>query len=597
MNKRRFLITFLRGNYGKLFGVFFFAICAVILNLISPMVLSSLFDYVLDQQPITNPFIAAVINALGGATNIREHLWIGGVVLIGIHFATAIALFLRQYLSGVVSENMSNQLRNRLYEHLQKLPYSYHVQSKTGELIQRCTSDVDMIRRVFGQQLQQLIRSIFIVSIAIVILFQIHARLAFQSMILMPFLFLYAFFFYRKNQKAFLDSDEAEARMTAAVQENLSGIRVVKAFGREAYEESRFDKYNEDYRSLTFRMMKLLGVYWSTSDVLSMLQMMIVVFAGIMEARNGSLSIGNFFLFVNYESMILWPLRQMGRILADFGKSSVAMDRLIEILKVEEEDFTSGLTPEISGDIVFDHVSFQYDDGNTEVLKDVSFHIPQGHTVAIIGPTGSGKSSLVHLLSRLYDYKTGSILIDGVELREIQKEYLRKQVGIVLQEPFLFSKTIYENIHLSNPESSKEDVEHAARIAAIHDVIEEFDQGYDTMVGEKGVTLSGGQKQRIAIARTILNQQKIIIFDDSLSAVDTETDAQIRNALNQLRKKATTIIITQRISSAKDADQIYVLEDGRITQSGTHMELIGQEGLYKRIYEIQSSYVEKGENE
>ncbi len=573
----------------------FFAVFAVFLNLLSPLVFSYFIDYVIDLKPIENPLTAAVFDLLGGTAYLRQHLWIGGLLVICIYALQSLSLFLRSYLSGKVSEDMVYRLRNDLYRHLQRLPYSYHVQSKSGELIQKCTSDVDTIRRVFGNQLQQMIRSVCIVIIACVILFRINASLAWKAMILMPVLFLYAYYFYKRNQKAFLDSDESEARLTAAVQENLSGIRVVKAFGREAYEIERFEKHNDEYRDLTFRMLKLLGRYWSSSDVISMMQTLIVVFAGIFEARRGNLTVGNFFVFVNYEGMILWPLRQLGRILADFGKSSVSMDRLIDIFNAKEEDLESGEKPEIRGEIDFDHVSFRYDDGNTNVLEDITLHIDPGDTVAIIGPTGSGKSSLVHLLSALYDYTSGSIRIDGHELRTINKEYLRKNVGIVLQEPFLFSRSIYENIHLNNTSAKQRDVERAASIASVHRVITEFDQGYDTMVGERGVTLSGGQKQRIAIARTILNNNRILIFDDSLSAVDTETDAEIRRSIANLNGMMTTIIITQRVNSAQDADRIFVLEDGRITQQGTHQELIKQEGLYKRIYEIQSSYVKGGE--
>ena len=459
--------------------------------------------------------------------------------------------------------------------------------------MQKCTSDVDQIRKVMGNQLQQIVRSISMIVIASVLLWKIHPTLTLKSICLMPILFAYAMYFYKRNQAAFMDSDDSEARLTTRVQENLSGIRVVKAFGKEKYEAEQFDQENKNYRDLTFHMMHLLGRYWSTSDAICMIQILITLYFGIEEARNGSLSIGNFFVFISYISMILWPVRQLGRILSDIGKSSVAIDRLVEILNEKEEDTTSGITPELQGEITFKEVSFQYDDASSPILHDINMHIPAGSTIAIIGPTGSGKSSLVHLLTGLYDYTSGSILLDQYELKEIQKEYLRKKVGIVLQEPFLFSKSIYENVSLSKPSSSFDEVKKVTKIAHIHDVIEGFEEGYQTLVGEKGVTLSGGQKQRIAIARTLMNDNKIFIFDDSLSAVDTETDASIRASLNELRKDTTKIIITQRVNSAKDADYIYVIENGTISASGTHEELIHQDGLYKRIYEIQSSYVEE----
>ncbi len=595
MTKFSFIQKYLKGNRIYLVLMILLGVISVFFSLLHPLVFSFFIDNVISKQPIENEFVNHLVLSIGGIETIQNHLWIAGAVIIFVYVMSSLALYFRGYLSGLISENMVYHIRNDLYNHLQKLPYSYHVKVKTGELVQKCTSDVEQIRKVMGNQLQQIIRSISIIVIASVLLWRIHPSLTIKSICLMPIVLVYSLYFYDRSQKAFMDSDDAEARLTTMIQENLSGIRVVKAFGKEKYESDRFDEDNQNYRDLTFHMEHLLGQYWSSSDILCMLQIVIVLYFGIIEAQNGSLSIGNFFVFISYISMILWPVRQLGRILADIGKSSVAINRLVEIFNEKEEDTESGITPNLKGEITLTNVSFQYDDASTPTLKDINMHIQSGSTVAIIGPTGSGKSSLVHLLTGLYDYSSGSILLDTYELRDIQKEYLRSKVGIVLQEPFLFSKSIYENIHLSSDGYSTKDVERAAKIAHIHDVIYSFKDGYETLVGEKGVTLSGGQKQRIAIARTIMKDNKILIFDDSLSAVDTETDASIRSSLNKLQEDVTKIIITQRINSAKDADYIYVIENGTITASGTHDELIHQDGLYKRIYEIQSSYVEEVE--
>ncbi len=595
MTKFSFILKYLKGNRIYLVLMILLGVISVFFSLLHPLVFSFFIDNVINKQPIENEFVNHLVISIGGIETIQNHLWIAGAVIIFVYVMSSLALYFRGYLSGLISENMVYHIRNDLYNHLQKLPYSYHVKVKTGELVQKCTSDVEQIRKVMGNQLQQIIRSISIIIIASVLLWRIHPSLTIKSICLMPIVLVYSLYFYDRSQKAFMDSDDAEARLTTMIQENLSGIRVVKAFGKEKYESDRFDEDNQNYRDLTFHMEHLLGKYWSSSDILCMLQIVIVLYFGIIEAQNGNLSIGNFFVFISYISMILWPVRQLGRILADIGKSSVAINRLVEIFNEKEEDTESGITPNLKGEITLTNVSFQYDDASTPTLKDINMHIQSGSTVAIIGPTGSGKSSLVHLLTGLYDYSSGSILLDTYELRDIQKEYLRSKVGIVLQEPFLFSKSIYENIHLSSDGYSTKDVERAAKIAHIHDVIYSFKDGYETLVGEKGVTLSGGQKQRIAIARTIMKDNKILIFDDSLSAVDTETDASIRSSLNKLQEDVTKIIITQRINSAKDADYIYVIENGTITASGTHDELIHQDGLYKRIYEIQSSYVEEVE--
>ncbi len=593
MTKISFIQKYLKGNRINLILMILLGVISVFFSLLHPLVFSFFIDNVINKQPIENKLVHSLVISIGGIEVIQNHLWIGGLVIILIYVISSLALYFRGYLSGIISENMVYHIRNDLYDHLQKLPYSYHVKVKTGELVQKCTSDVEQIRKVMGSQLQQIVRSISIIIIASILLWKIHPSLTIKSVCLMPILLVYAYYFYDRNQKAFMESDDSEARLTTMIQENLSGIRVVKAFGKEKYEADKFDEDNKEYRDLTFHMMHLLGRYWSSSDILCMLQIVIVLYFGIKEAQNGSLSVGNFFVFISYISMILWPARQLGRILSDIGKSSVAINRLVEIFNEKEEDTKSGIKPELTGEITLKHVSFQYDDANTPILKDINMHIDKGSTIAIIGPTGSGKSSLVHLLTGLYDYTSGSILLDTYELRDIQKDYLRKQVGIVLQEPFLFSKSIYENIHLSSANHTTNDVEQAAKIAHIHDVIHSFKDGYETLVGEKGVTLSGGQKQRIAIARTIMNDNKILIFDDSLSAVDTETDASIRASLNELQEDVTKIIITQRINSAKDADYIYVIEDGKISASGKHEDLIRQDGLYKRIYEIQSSYVKE----
>ena len=461
----------------------------------------------------------------------------------------------------MISEEVCRKVRNRLYAHLQSLPFSYHVRIKTGDLVQRCTSDVDQIRRFLAGQISEVVYSVATALAALLILFSIYRPLAWLAVISMPLLVIYAYVFFTRVQKAFLASDEAEGDLSTAVQENLSGIRVVKAFNNEREEIRKFEQKNARYRDLTFKMIQYLGAYWGTSD------------------------------------LILWPVRNLGRILADMGKMSVSIGRLQEILDETPEDVASGETPPIEGRIEFDHVQFQYEGDSQPVLKDLTFTIEKGMTVALIGPTGGGKSTLVHLLMRLYDPTSGQIRIDGHDITDIQRTWLRQNIGIVLQEPFLFSKTIYDNIHLARRGAHREEVEQAARIASVHEVIAEFDRGYDTLVGEKGVTLSGGQKQRIAIARTVLSPQPILIFDDSLSAVDTQTDAKIRAALKEVQSQTTTLIITQRVASAMDADLILVLEQGRITQAGTHDQLLEEEGLYRRIVEIQTARMNEGGEE
>ncbi len=557
--------------------------------LFTPLLLGFIIDSVINGLPVENSFIQAYANVFGGVNNIRSHLYLGALMIMLVTLARVFLMYLRGRFNGIISERFAEKMRNELFSHIQHWSYHTHVNSKTGDLIQRVTSDVDTIRRFLATQYSELVYSIATAIIALTVLFGIYVKLAWVAVASMPIIFIIAYIFFKNIQKEFLKSDEAEGELSTILQESLSGVRVVKAFNREVYELEKYDKSNQSYRDITFRLIEYLAYYWASSDLIILTQVFAVVLFGIFEAQAGNISLGDFTVFVSYETMILWPIRHIGRILSDFGKMLVSLSRLNEILETPQEDLYEGSEANLRGDIEFKHVRFRFDDGTADVLKDISFKAEKGQTLAIIGPTGSGKSSLVHLMLRLYESSDGQILINGHDIKTVSKHHLRKNVGIVLQEPYLFSKTILENIRIASPNADETSVMKAAQIASVHNVISDFDQGYETLVGEKGVTLSGGQKQRIAIARTIVNNSPVLIFDDSLSAVDTETDAAIRSGLKQLSKDVTTLIITHRVNTAMEADMILVLEDGLITQRGTHAELSTQEGLYKRIVAIQDA--------
>ncbi|MBR0026796.1 MAG: ABC transporter ATP-binding protein, partial [Clostridia bacterium] len=472
--------------------------------------------------------------------------------------------------------------------HLQNVPYDYHKHTSTGDLVQRCTSDVDTVRRFISLQLLEIVRTVFMMTVAIVIMFSLHTKMALISMAVLPFLCVFSFAYFKRVRKHFTLSDEAEGRMSAVLQENLTGVRVVRAFGQQQSEMEKFTECNRHYKKVTYRMIKLLGYYWGLSDMMGYSQIAITLIAGIYFAATSDFTLGNILLFTTYTNMLTWPVRQLGRTLADLGKASVSLGRIDEILSAPaEQEPGAALEHPICGNVEFRNVCFGYDSPD-EVLKGISFTAKPGETVAILGATGSGKSSLVHLLQRLYLCTDGEILIDGVNINDIHRHILRKNIGIVLQEPFLYSRTIAENICIVRPDATAEEMHETARTAAIHDVIMEFENGYDTVVGERGVTLSGGQKQRVAIARTLMQRAPILIFDDSMSAVDTETDAAIRKALLARKQHSTTFIISHRITTLSGADKILVLEGGRLVQQGTHEELLRQEGLYARIAGIQT---------
>ena len=595
------IMGFIKKYLGKLWVkqvlVFLIVIIYTFGNLFSPLMFSFIIDNLIEGKQITSPIFLFLTNNLGGVEYLRNNLWLAAIVLVLVNVVVGLCIFFRGKLNSEISQQMSQDIRNDLYNNIQLWPYSTLSRSKAGDLIQRCTSDVEVVRQFFSGQLAEVVYAVSITVFANVVLFSINSSLAIYSLVTLPVLFIVSLLFFKSIQKFFTKFDETEAELTTVMQENLSNLRVVRAFNREKYEMDKFSIKNKELSKIDFELINHLGFQWGVGGSLSMAQVLLTTLIGIFFVINNQITIGQFSVFISYQSMIVYPVRSLARLLSNMGKMKVSIERLLEILNEKTEDIESGKVLDIKGDIKFSHVGFQYDDGTFPVLKDISFSVKPNETLAILGPTGSGKSTLVHLLTGLLDYTEGSITIDSVELKEIQKKCLRKNVGIVLQEPFLFSKTIYDNIKISRKDADKSKVYAAAKIASVHDVISEFSGGYDTLVGEKGVTLSGGQKQRIAIARTIINDCPILIFDDSLSAVDTQTDNEIRKAIKSLRKKCTTIIIAHRISSAQDADHIIVLENGRITQNGNHQQLVNQPGLYKRIYEIQTAMKEGDINE
>lgn len=566
----------------------------VAIEFITPIILAETLDYYLQGKPTRMPgFVNALIDQWGGREYMARNLWIAGLALIMLNILSGVFSFCKGRAQAVAGENVSLTLREKLYNHIQKLPFSYHVKAETGDLVQRCTSDVETIRRFLSSQLMQVVNALMMITVALVYLFRENVTITLISMIMIPGLFLFAWLFFRWVIKNFRLSDEAEGKMSAVLQENLTGVRVVRAFGQQEYEVEKFEKVSSDFRKKTFKLCNLLAIYWATSDFLSMVQSMMTLMACVYFAIRGDITVGTLIIFTSYIWKLLFPIRQLGRILSDAGKSKVALDRIKEVLGVPEEPEEPGaLRPPLKGDIVFDHVSFGYDD-KRNVLRDMTFTIPAGKTVAILGATGCGKSTVVHLIQRLFDVKEGEISIGGTPIKKIDRYYLRSRVGLVLQEPFLYSKTLKENVSIAVRNADDEAIDRAVTDAAAKEFIQQSEKGFDTLVGERGVTLSGGQKQRVAIARTLMKDNDILIFDDSLSAVDTETDAQIRKALKKRSKDTTTIIISHRIVTLSQADLILVMEDGRISQQGTHEELIRQPGLYSRIFNIQTALEEE----
>jgi ATP-binding cassette subfamily B protein len=526
--------------------------------------------------------------------------WIA-LAFIGLAFIEGGFAFLSSRLASFSAENITRRLRNFLFDHIQRLPFSYHSKTPTGDLIERVTSDVDSVRTFFSDQAIGVGRIVLLFLINFAAIWYLSWKLALASVVVVPVIVAVSVWFFKKVSDAYEAYQEQEAKLSTTLQENLTGVRVVKAFARQDFEKAKFEKDNWEKFLRGKKLLKMHSLFWPLSDLLCGFQMLGgFIYAGYL-AINGEISIGTYPAYVGLVVWLIWPMRNLGRIIVNTSTGLVSYDRLMEIVRQEREPLTEGRvqpTGPARGEIVFENVSFQYDDGTSDVVKNVSFRVGAGQSVALMGSTGSGKTTLVNLLPRFFDYTEGRILLDGVELKDYPRQWLRAQIGIVEQEPFLFSRSIRENITYGvGRDVPQEEVEAAARAAAIHDVILSFPEGYNTILGERGVTLSGGQKQRVAIARTLLKNPRILILDDSTSSVDTETEAEIRAALTRLMENRTTFIIAHRIQSVMNADLIVVMDKGEVVQMGKHADLLAQDGMYRRIYEIQTRIDEELEIE
>ena len=597
-NNRQLVMHFLSGSKRFFALSLAFAALVSLFDMISPKIISFTVDSVIGNKTPEVPGAAELlITRLGGIEALKAHPLLIACAVAAIGMLAALSRFLFRTTNARGAETFVCRMRDELFAHIMYLPYAWHEKNSTGDIIQRCTSDVQTIKRFVSEQMIQLIRTVIMIAMALFFMAGIHPYVFLGSAAFIPVIIGYSLVFHVKIGGAFEKVDAEEGRLSAIVQENLTGVRVVRAFGRELYERERFEKQNTYYTGFWIHLMQLMSAYWCSADVLTGLQVLTVIALGSAACIGGSMTAGGFIAMTSYNIMLMWPVRQLGRVISEMSKAGISIERLRYIMNSEKEaDKEGAYEPPMDRDIVFDHVSYAYPGGSGEVLHDVSFTVPAGKTVGILGGTGSGKSTLMSLLTRLYELppENGHITIGGVDIGDIKAQYLRKNIGIVLQEPYLFSRTLSENIGIAGSPDMKA-IRRAARAASIDDAITSFTAGYDTFVGERGVTLSGGQKQRTAIAQMLVRKSPVMVFDDSLSAVDAETDMKIRAALPETTGSATVILIAHRITTLMNADNIIVLDKGRIRESGTHEELLKMNGLYRRIYDLQTAGMEEGE--
>lgn len=558
----------------------------MLLNVLIPQVIGVAIDSVIGDEPVEGVF-ALIVNAVGGADVLKQNIWMIAVAILALAAGMAIFRYIHSYTNVCANEKFMQRTRGELFSRIQHLPLSWHTVHRTGDIIQRCTSDTQTILNFISSQMMQLIRIVALIVLSLVFMFIMHWQLALIAAIFVPIVVGYSLIFYSHAGKKFRQCDEEEGVLSTIAQENLTGARVVRAFGRERYEKDKFTKQNVYYTGLWVKLERFLAMYWVSSEFLTALQLLCIIAVGTVFCIRGSLTDGQFIAFVSYNAMLIGPVRQLGRIVSNMSKAEVSLERIGEIMNGEPEEYGAD-EGKLSGDIVFKNVGFSYEQGKP-VVKNINLTVPQGTTLGIIGGTGSGKSTLTYLLDGLYTPDEGEIYIGDRNIKDIPLKTLRKNIGLVLQEGYLYSKTVGENLAIAANDAEPAAIRHAAQVACVDANITAFEKGYDTIVGERGVTLSGGQKQRVCIARTLMRGTPVLIFDDSLSAVDSDTDAAIRKNLAKEWSGATVIIISHRVTTVMHADNIIVMEDGKIVESGTNDDLYAKNGIYRRIFDMQMS--------
>ena len=585
----RLLIQFLKGSKLLFILSVLFSALSSLCEMLNPQIIRATIDNAIGGKPSTFPdWVNALVEEAGGFAYLGENLWIMALAVVAVAGVRIVAEFMTRLSNTTASEILVKNMRDTLFSHIERLPYSWHMENHTGDIIQRCTTDVDTIRTFVAEQLTSVFRISIYLVLSLYFMFTMNTKLTLIAALPLPFMLFYSVYFRKDMAAGFRVCDETEGMVSAAVQENLTGVRVVRAFGGEAYERKRFEELNEHYTGLWVQQGKRMGKFFSSQDVFSGIQMMLVTIFGAIFAVRGEMLSGEYIAFMFYNAMLSFPIRRLGRMLSAMSKAGVSLERIAYIMDSKKEDLYSGVETNMSGDIKFENLSFGYEP-DRDVLRDINIEVKAGSTLGILGGTGSGKSTLMLLLNKMYPIEEGrgKISIGGTDIKEVRSDFLRKNIAMVLQEPYLFSRSIADNIGIARPGIRREQIELAAKDACLDSSVEGFSEGYETFVGERGVTLSGGQKQRAAIARALTQEAPIMIFDDSLSAVDNETDAKIRAALQKRFGKATIIIISHRITTLSKADKVVVLDEGRVIEEGHPDELKSAGGIYQQIYEIQ----------
>lgn len=539
---------------------------------------------------LINPQILSWVIDEGLGSSDGNIILLGTVLLIGIALGQGIFNFFQGFLSEKASQSVAYDLLNQLFTKIQSLSFSYHDQAQTGQLMTRATSDVEMVRQFTGMGLFQLINATLMLIGSAIILFAMNWQLALVTLATMPIMILILMRFIRSVIPLFGTIQIKLSKLNTVLQENLAGVRVVKAFASEPYEVERFTASNEDYKEDNIHASTVMATNFPLIFFVANLGTAAIIWIGGNQVIGGALSIGQLVAFNTYLAFLIMPVLMIGMIASMLARAGISAKRIFEVLDAPNDIIEKSEAiplPIVVGQVEFKHVNFQYNEDSHEVLDDISFTAHAGDTIAVIGATGSGKTTLINLIPRFYDVTDGAVLVDGHDIRDVTLSSLRSQIGVVMQESVLFSGTIRENIAYGQPDVSEEEIIAVAKASQAHNFITTLPDAYETKVGGRGVGLSGGQKQRIAIARALLMNPKILIMDDSTSAVDAETEYQIQQALDTLMEDPTSFVIAHRISTIQKADKILVMNHGTIVAVGTHKDLLEQSGLYREIFDAQ----------
>ena len=580
------LLYFMNGSILFFALSMMFALVTTFLDMFIPKVIRVTVDSIVGSGTAEVPQIITAVTGASSTADVNPAA--AAAIIILAAAVSAVIRFLFRYCNAYAAGRLEKDMRDKVHEKLMKLPYEWYSANPPGDIMQRCTSDIDTVKDFISEQSTSLMRVFVLITLAVYYMIKINAEMAAISSVFIPVTIALSVFFFSAAERGFKKAEEKVSLLSTALQENIAGVRIVRTFGREGWEKERFEQKNRDFTQAKNEFAKVSMYRTAVMTAITGIQYLVVNITGAVFCMNGLITAGQFIEFIYYSNMLAGPVRRVGEYVTEMGKAWVSLERIRYIMDAAPESSAGYTGVPINEDISFEHVSFRYKGKKDNAVSNISFAVKQGYTVGILGETGSGKSTLMYLLEKIYTPDRGRITIGGTDIKNINSAYLRSRIRMVPQDPYLFSRSIGDNISIAAEGAEGEDIINAARTAGVLDAVNGFTNGFDTVIGERGITLSGGQKQRVAIAQAVIKDCDILIFDDSLSSVDAETSSAIKENLKNIAKDKTVFFITHRTADVMDADLIILMKDGEIIEQGNHSDLMRIGGEYRRIYSMQA---------